>query len=152
MTQKPAPTSPSNDAANAFEDLRKEISLQRSAIEGLTAAKDKLPDYSNTLRDLASRLGQIEKQLQNIEGRPAMLLTPETLAARMADAATAVRAEDRKAIGDARETLARTLGRVEGLIKKGRSNDEQDWWVTWGTTGGLLLGAFLALIGVAVWI
>ena len=47
MTQKPARTAQQPaDAATAFEDLRREISLQRAAIEGLTAAKDKLPDYS----------------------------------------------------------------------------------------------------------
>lgn len=56
MTQKLTRTPPSTDAAQAFEDLRKEISLQRSAIAGLTAAKDKLPDYSVTLRDIASRV------------------------------------------------------------------------------------------------
>jgi len=34
------------------------------------------------------------------------------------------RAEDRKAIGDAREALARSLGQVEGMIKQPRSNDQ----------------------------
>jgi hypothetical protein len=80
-----------------------------------------------------------------------MHLTPEALAARVADAAIAVRAEDRKAIGDAREALARSLGRVEGMIKQKRANAEQDWWVTWAATGGLLCGAFLTLVGVAAW-
>lgn len=149
MTQKPARTPPSNDAAEAFEDLRKAISMQRSAIEGLTAAKDKLPDYSNTLRDLASRLGQIEKQVQSINERPAMRLTPLTLAAEIYEGTTVCRAEDRKTIGEARESLARSLGQIEGMIKQRRSNDEQDWWVTWAATGGLLVGMFVALIGIA---
>lgn len=80
-----------------------------------------------------------------------MRLTPRTLAAEMHEGTTVYRAEDRKAIGDARKALARLLGRVEGMIKQRRSNDEQDWWVTWAATGGLPLGAFLALIGVATW-
>ncbi|OWQ94986.1 hypothetical protein CDQ92_18310 [Sphingopyxis bauzanensis] len=70
---------------------------------------------------------------------------------KLADAAVTVRAEDRAAIGEAREALARMLGRAEGMIKKGRSTEEQDWWTTWAAVGGVLLGALLALIGVAVW-
>lgn len=150
MTQKMTRTPPSTDAAKAFEDLRKEISLQRSAIEGLTAAKDKLPDYSVTLRDIASRLGQMEKQIESINEKPSMRLTPLTITGEIHEALMSYRAEDAKAIGVARDELARSLGRVEGMIKQRRSNDEQDWWVTWAGMGGLWCGAFLALIGVAV--
>ena len=142
---------PSNDAAKAFEDLRSEISLQRAAIEGLTSAKEKLPDYLPTLRDMESRLGRMEERINGIRQQPAMRFTPLTFAAEMQEASRTYRAEDRAAIGDAREALARMLGRAEGMIKKGRSTDEQDWWTTWAATGGVLLGAFLALIGVATW-
>ena len=147
MTQIPAPTPPT-DAAQAFEGLREEISLQRSAIQGLTAAKDNIPDYSVTLRDIASRLGRMEKQLESIDAKPAMRLTPLTIAAEINEGLIAYRAEDRKAIGEARDTLVRSIGRVEGMIKQRRSTDEQDWWVTWGTTGGFLCGMWLALVGV----
>ena len=152
MTQKPARTAqPPADAATAFEDLRREISLQRTAIEGLTSAKDKLPDYSPTLRDMETRLGQLEKHVESINERPAMQLTPLTIATEMHEALMNFRADDRKILVDACDTLARTLGRVEGMMKQKRSNDHQDWWVTWAATGGLLFGAFLTLIGVVVW-
>lgn len=152
MTQKPTRTvrQPA-DAATAFEDLRREISLQRTAIEGLTAAKDKLPDYSPTLREMEARLGQLEKHVESINERPAMQLTPLTIATEMHEALMTYRADDRKILVEACDALARSLGRVEGMIKQKRSNDQQDWWVTWAGTGGLLFGAFLALIGVAVW-
>ena len=68
MTQKPARTPPAADAAKAFEELRREISLQRTAIQGLTSAKEKLPDYLPTLRDIASRLGQMEEHIKSIDG------------------------------------------------------------------------------------
>lgn len=152
MTQKPARTARQPaDAATAFEDLRREISLQRTAIEGLTAAKDKLPDYLPTLRDMEARIGQLEKHVESINERPAMQLTPLTIATEMQEGLITYRADDRKILVEACDALARSLGRVEGMIKQKRSNDEQDWWVTWAATGGLLLGAFLALIGVAVW-
>lgn len=151
MTQKPArPAEQPIDAATAFEGLRREISLQRTAIEGLTSAKDKSPDYSLTLRDIASRLGQAEKQIESINEKPAMQLTPLTIATEMHEGLITYRADDRKILVEACDALARSLGRIEGMIKQKRSNDEQDWWVTWAATGGLLFGAFLTLIGVAV--
>jgi len=152
MTQKPARTAQQPaDAATAFEDLRREISLQRTAIEGLTAAKDKLPDYSPTLRDMETRLGQLEKHVESINERPAMQLTPLTIATEMHEGLITYRADDRKILVEACDALARSIGRVEGMIKQKRSSDEQDWWVTWAGTGGLLFGAFLTLIGVAAW-
>ncbi|MGV7120298.1 DUF6118 family protein [Sphingopyxis sp. 550A] len=150
MTQKPVRTPPAADAAKAFEELRREISLQRTAIQGLTSAKEKLPDYLPTLRDIASRLGQIEEQIEGINQKPAMQLTPQTITVEIHEALMGFRADDSKTLGEARDTLARTLGRVEGMIKQRRSTDEQNWWVTWAGTGGLLCGAFLALVGVVL--
>ncbi|UNU43736.1 hypothetical protein EAO27_14140 [Sphingopyxis sp. YF1] len=152
MTAKPArSTPPSTDAAGAFEELRKQVSLLHSAIEGLAAAKEKLPDYSPTLRAIEARLDSIDRHIDSIDDKPAMRLTPLALAAESHEASRSYGAEDRKSVGEAREALARSLGRVEGMIKQRRSNDEQDWWVTWAATGGILSGALLALIGVAVW-
>ncbi|MDR7062488.1 MULTISPECIES: hypothetical protein [unclassified Sphingopyxis] len=151
MTQKPARTARQPaDAATAFEDLRREISLQRTAIEGLTSAKDKLPDYSPTLRDMETRLGQLEKHVESINERPAMQLTPLTIATEMHEGLITYRADDRKILVEASNALARSLGRVEGMIKQKRSNGEQDWWVTWAATGGFLCGALAALTGVGV--
>ncbi|WP_283404303.1 DUF6118 family protein [Sphingopyxis sp. Geo25] len=149
MTDEPASSAPPPpDAAAVFEDLRREISLQRSAIEGLTAAKDRLPDYSPTLRKIEARLDRLDQHIESIRDKPAMRLTPLTLAAESHEASRSFGAEDRKSVGEARETLARALGRVEGMIKQKRSNDEQDWWVTWAAIGGLLIGALLTLLGV----
>ncbi|MBJ7500180.1 MAG: hypothetical protein JHC57_10555 [Sphingopyxis sp.] len=147
-TSSPAP---SNNAAEAFDELRKEVSLLHAAIEGLTAAKDKLPDYSPTLRKIEARLDNIDQHIESIRDKPAMRLTPLTLAAESHEASRSYGAEDRKSVADARAELARSLGRVEGMIKRKRSNAEQDWWVTWAGAGGLLLGAFWTLIGVAAW-
>jgi len=48
-------TSPATDLAQAFEALRGEVSLTRMALEGLTAARERIPDYSPTLANSASR-------------------------------------------------------------------------------------------------
>lgn len=142
---------PSNNAAEAFDELRKEVSLLHSAIEGLTAAKEKVPDYAPTLRKIEARLDNIDQHVKRIHDKPAMRLTPLTLAAENHEASRSYGAEDRKFVAEARAELARSLGRVEGMFKQKRSTDEQDWWVTWAGTGGLLCGAFLAVVGVATW-
>jgi hypothetical protein len=100
---------------------------------------------------METRLGQLEKYVESINERPAMQLTPLAIATEMHEGLMTYRADDRKILVEACDALARSLGRVEGMMKQNRSNDEQDWWVTWAGTGGLLLGAFLAFIGVAVW-
>ena len=152
MTQKPARTAqPPADAATAFEELRREISLQRTAIEGLTAARDKLPDYSPTLRDMAARLGQLEKRVECINEQPAMRLTPLTIATEIHEGLMRFRSDDRKILVEACDGLARALGRVDAMVKQKRSTNEQDWWVTWAGTGGVLCGMLLALVSVASW-
>ena len=150
MTEKRtrSPT-PSNNAAEAFDELRTQVSLLHAAIEGLTAAKEKMPDYSPTLRKIEARLDNIDQHVESIRDKPAMRLTPLALAAESHEASRAYGAEDRKSVGEARAELSRSLGRVEGMIKQRRSTDEQDWWVTWAGTGGLLCGAFLTLVSIA---
>lgn len=152
MTAKRTPSpAPSSNAAEAFDELRKEVALLHAAIEGLTAAKEKMPDYSPTLRKIEARLDNIDQHVESIHDKPAMRLTPLTLAAESHEASRAYGAEDRKSVGEARAELARSLGRVEGMIRQRRSTDEQDWWVTWAGIGGLLCGALLVLVGVVVW-
>ena len=47
---------PETDITSAFEELRREVSLTRAALEGLTAARERIPDYSPTLGQIAERL------------------------------------------------------------------------------------------------
>lgn len=79
-----------------------------------------------------------------------MQLTPQTITVEIHEALMRYRADDAKSIGEARDAMARAIGRIEGMIKQCRSTDEQDWWVTWAATGGLLFGSFFTLIGVVV--
>lgn len=141
----------SNDASEAFEKLREEVSLLTAALSGMTAAKEKIPDYTPTLRGLAHQLDVIDKRLTQIAAHPAMKLTPAIIATEIANGAITVRAEDRAAIGAAREALAHSLGHAQTLLKIRRSTTEQEWWVCWAATGGMLFGALFALVGVASW-
>lgn len=141
---------PDTDAVDAFEGLREEMSLMVAAVKGLAAAKEKTPDYAPTLREIIRFLDDIDKRLGSVEAKPAMMLTPAVMADEFGKRAVEVRAEDRQAIDSAREALARSLGHVEGLIKRNRSTEEQQWWVTWAATGGALIATFLTLVAVEI--
>ena len=68
-----------------------------------------MPDYSPTLRDMAARLDHIDQQIKSIHDKPAMRLTPLTLAAESYDASRSFGAEDRRSVRQAREELANWL-------------------------------------------
>ncbi len=120
------------------------------AVEGLTSAKEKTPDYAPTLREILARLDSIDQEIAGIKNKPAMQLTPATIAAELASASLTVGAEGRKSTGEARDALIYSLSRADAMIKKGRSTEEQNWWVTWGATGGILGGSLLTLICVTL--
>lgn len=69
------------DPAEAFDEMRGELALLRRAIEGLTAEKEKTPDYSETLGTMDGRLKRIAHNIAFIAERPAMELTPDVIAA-----------------------------------------------------------------------
>src|SRR3546814_5341308 len=82
MDSIPASTGQPDDPAQAFAELRSEVSLLRRAIEGLTAERQNAPDYAPTLKVLSGRLTRIEAFMGEVSESPAMRLTPANLAVR----------------------------------------------------------------------
>ncbi|MGC6399489.1 hypothetical protein ACNI3Q_02790 [Sphingomonas sp. FW199] len=139
----PAPPA-RNDAAEAFEALRREVSLLHSAIEGLSAARERTPDYSTTLGNIQKELAATSEALGRIEDSPAVQLTPADMGHHITRAATDVRAEDRRIIVEAHGALKEALGRVDGIAIRARSTEVQRQREV--RIGG---GAFLA--GILLW-
>jgi len=140
-------TIPETDPAEAFESVRNELSLLHSAIKGLTAAREEMPDYSTTLGNMAQGLGTIEERLQRIEQSRALALSPVELTKEIDAAADAVRVQDRQMLSDAREALARSLGRIDGMIERGQAVErriEREWMIgAAGMIAGILLWSIL---------
>ncbi|QYU68720.1 hypothetical protein J4558_00785 [Leptolyngbya sp. 15MV] len=112
---------PEIDPADAFEEVRRELSMLTSAIQGLTAAREKAPDYSVTLGEISARLETVGARLANVEQSRALSLSPAALAKELEASTAAVRAEDRKMLVEARDALTRSLGRVDGMIDRGQA-------------------------------
>jgi len=115
----------SGDTTLAFEDLRAEISLLRRAVEGLTAARERMPDYTPTLGSMMGQLKTTQEALHRIERSPAVALTPIELTKEIVQAAANARADDARKLDEARDTIARSIGRIDGIVERGQSVEGQ---------------------------
>jgi len=120
MTDQASLSAPS-DAATAFEDLRREVSLARAAVEGLTAARERIPDYSETLGAMLAALRDVTQRIATIERSPAISLSPAAMAAEICDASEAARAADQRQLHDTRDELLRAIGRIDTMVDHGRA-------------------------------
>lgn len=135
---------PIEDIAAAFEGLRREVSLTRSAVEGLTAARERVPDYSVTLAKMAETLAQNAAGIGRIEASPAVRLTPAALSQEIIKASTSAREVDARRLEATNEALLRSIGRIDGIVERGQAADRQLRRQIWSAAGG-------ALAGVALW-
>jgi len=131
------------DPAEAFEEVRRELSMLESAIKGLTAARENTPDYSVTLGGMAQALAAIEARLHRIENSKTLALSPMELEKEISAAAEAARSQDRQMLGDARDALVRSLGQIDAMIERGQAVERRtrlEWMIG---AGGVLVGILL---------
>ena len=129
-------------AARAFAQLGREVSLLRSAIEGLTAAREaiEMPDYEPTLKRTETVLGVLVQQINAMGKSPALTLTPENMGQRINAAVADATRELEKQIGSA-DTMLRNAARdLSARAALARTGDEQNWWLLWTWLSGLVLG------------
>lgn len=146
MTENlPAPVAPSapSDPAEAFEALRRELSLTRLAVEGLTAARDRVPDYSPTLGEMNGRIERIATYAKFLGQQPGLQATAESLAQDINTASQTIRAQDRTIITDAHASLQQAVGRIDGIVQRGQAADQQRKRLVQAAGAGLAVGIFL---------
>jgi hypothetical protein len=144
MTDLPRQYGIADDPTQAFESLRQEISLLHTAIQGLTAAREKMPDYSPTLGGISRQLAAMTEGIARIEQAPAVKLTPSMMVQQLAKAASDARADDKRQMDEARADLHKVIGRIDGIVVRARSTDHQRKRELW-----MILSAFLA--GILLW-
>ena len=143
MTDNLPESAPADDITEAFEALRGEVSLTRRAVEGLTAARERVPDYSATLGQMAEALNQAAEGIHRIERSPAVRLSPTAMADEIRKASVEARAEDRALLRETRDALVRSIGHVDGIVERGQAADRQLRRVIWAGVGGALGGMLL---------
>ena len=133
------------DPAQAFEDLRGEVSVLRRAVEALPGAWDENqpPDYSPDLGRIAKELAVVVSQLDGIGKHPALRLTPEQHQQAVAQAGNMLMREAAQKLDRAAQDAERGRARLAGLIGTVRKQDEQFQMLGW--TGGIALAVGLIL-------
>ena len=143
MIRSPTGSTDPDSSAQAFEELRGEVSLTRRAVEGLTAARERVPDYTETLGAMTEALSAALNRLERIERSPAVRLSPEAIAIELIKASAAVRVEDARLIHEAREAISRSIGRIDGIVERGQAADRQVRQRLWSAAGGALAGMLI---------
>jgi hypothetical protein len=136
-----APEEPAGevDAAQAFEDLRTEVTALRRAVEGLPGEWEshQPPDYTVTLGAIAKGLATVAGRLESIEGHPALKLTPEQHQEAIARAGSGLMREASEKMYSATTAAERERQVLSGLIGSVRTRNKQLRWLAW--TGGVAL-------------
>lgn len=135
-----------DEAAQAFEDLRAEVTLMRRAVERLTAERMESPgppDYSETLGVIANNITATAQRVDRLVKSPMLAMTPEQMAGRITAAASTARQEDRQTIATARTGLEEATRQLHGYVVSARRGDEQNRWLMWTAIGGVVLGMIL---------
>lgn len=145
QSQLSEPEPAAETAAQAFARLDGRIALMSRAVEHLAAerASIDIPDYSATLGQMNTRLAAIAEELADIAEKPAMLLTPEGLAARMDAAAEQSRRTDSATLREAREAHQEAAKIIRDLVGALREKQEQRMRLLWAACGGLFVGCLL---------
>ena len=135
-----------NEAAQAFQELRAEVTLMRRAIERLTAERMEVPeapDYSETLGVIANNITATAQRVDMLVKSPMLAMTPEQLAGRITAAASTARQEDRQTIATARTGLGDVTRQLHSYVVSARRGDEQNRWLMWSAIGGIVVGMIL---------
>ena len=135
----------SDDPAAAFERLRGEVALLRSAIEGLTAARESIdiPDYEPTLERTEKILVALVHQIDGLAKKPAMTLTPENMGSRLnASIAETVNAARSQAQAS-KSALDGAVSDLRSVVLSARRADEQNRWLYIIGGGGVFVGLLL---------
>ncbi|WP_296743800.1 DUF6118 family protein [Mesorhizobium sp.] len=134
-----------DDPAAAFDRLRGEVALLRSAIEGLTVARESIdiPDYQPTLARTEKMLVALVHQVDGIAKSPAVTLTPEIMGQRI-HVAVADSVNTLKSHAQASKTaMDGAVNELRLVVRSAHRADEQDRRVWLFSGGALVLGLLL---------
>jgi len=138
-------------AARAFEQLTREVSLLRAAVEGLTAARESIdiPDYQPTLERTEKILVALAQRIDPIAKSPLLSMTPDSMVSQIAAAAAAARREDARLVAEARAGLDQAAREIGNRLASARRGDEQNRRLYIFGGGGVILGLlfYAALAG-----
>lgn len=133
------------DPAQAFEDLRAEVSVLRRAIEALPAVirENRPPDYSADLAVLGKGLDELGEQLEAILKSPALMMSPAQQGESIAKAGANLIREAAQRLGDAARAVEGERSKLAHIVGQAWAQDRQ--WRLLCLAGGVALAVGLVL-------
>ncbi len=130
------------DPAQAFEDLRAEVSVLRKAVEALPAAirDNRPPDYAQDLAVIGKGLDEIGAQIEALQRYPALRMTPEQQGQSIASAGSALIREAAQKFDCATQDAGRERDNLAQMIGTLRGRQDQRFWL-------MMVGAIAFVIG-----
>ncbi|HJR56593.1 MAG TPA: DUF6118 family protein [Rhizomicrobium sp.] len=115
------------DPAQAFEDLRAEVSVLRKAIEALPDALDRnrAPDYSADFGVIGQGMDAIGASLENLQKHPALKMTAQQHGAAIANAGSGLIREAVQKFDHAAQDAERERSRLASTIGTIQTKDQQ---------------------------
>ena len=134
------------DPAQAFEDLRAEVSVLRRAIEALPAAirENRPADYSADLGVLGKGLDEISEQLETITKSPALMMSPAQQGESIAKAGNNLLREATQRLNDATRTMEGEREQLSRLVGQAWTQDRQFKMICWIGGGAFAIGLVMS--------
>jgi len=136
----------SADPAEAFHALRGQIALMQTALEGLTAAREKMPDYTDELRRMVEYLRGLDRRLAAIEEQPALKITPADFAAEMVRSSVQARAEDSRLVQQSQQNVVTIYAQLRELVRQADGAAAQRMRYYYCAGGGVVAGAVFVML------
>jgi hypothetical protein len=133
-------------AALAFEALRREVTVLTAAVTTLAAQQGSIPDYSESLGQIAGDLARIAKGVDQLAASPALALTPREVVQQIAWAGTEARRQDHEALQAALGGLERATGDLRAWMASARLASLQNVRLVQVGLAGLLGGMVLGVL------
>jgi Family of unknown function (DUF6118) len=132
-------------ASKEFVKLRREVAMMRLAIEKLAdePAKIEIPDYTDTLDDMADQIKATSDGLKALLTQPALAVSPQNLAKSIAAAGAEARKQEQAALDHATTTFVTVANQLTEFVASARKDQEQIKWLLWTAAGSAVLGALL---------
>ena len=146
MDQNIGSEAPVDPAAAAFEALRREVALLNVAVGGLAAERTAVPDYSETLGEIAKGVSVAVGRLGKVMSSSAFMTSPAETARQIAGAGDEARRQDRATLQQALAGLRGATHDLEGWIDRARLSNTQNWRLVQVGAVAILAGALLGAV------
>lgn len=132
----------------AFEVMSRRLAGLTAAVEGFAARQQELHarDYGPDLAKIHERQEKVRAAILTLNERPAMALTPQTIASQIEIAGAQGRAADHRAWNNANRELGQVVQSLNSVVASALRAQTQKLWIAGAAAAALVIGFTLGAI------